>query len=271
MLKNIKYIYFDLDGTILDKNKTLRFNLIQKIIEIRNKYNIKFGLATGRHYAMVKYVAAKILPELPTITNNGASISYSDVKHIDLAVLSPLAVAGLVTFLQASRCDFFIYTSQRIYTNNQKNWRIRQLTESAIKNNLGPLMWKYYPLDHELISRENVLKILNCTPAKNQDISSYVQEHLPYVESTSSEADLLDLYNSSADKFYCIKYIMEEMDADMDELLYFGDNNNDYLCLKEIKHSVYVGKTNPNLSAVATYVTDSADQDGVLKFLEEHF
>ncbi|WP_391591912.1 Cof-type HAD-IIB family hydrolase [[Mycoplasma] cavipharyngis] len=271
METKIKYIYFDLDGTILDRNKTLRFNLVEKIFKIRNQYNIKFGIATGRHYLMVKYVAAKILPELPTITNNGASISYSDFKHIDIAKIAPTDVSKLTSYLQSLQCDFFIFSSQRLYSNNLKNWRIKQLNEAAVKNNLGTLMWKYFPLDQELISRDGVLKFLVCTAEKNPIVKNYVKKNLPNLECLTSESDILDIFCKSVDKYFSIQYVIEKLDADMDEVLYFGDSENDYMCLKEIKNSVYVGRTSCELASVATYITDPADQDGVLKFLNEHF
>lgn len=120
-MENIKYIYFDLDGTLLDSQKVLRPNLVAKILAVKQKYGIQIGIATGRHYSMCVYVIDRLMPELPTATNNGASISYDAARHDGLCAISLADSLKITGYLTGIGCDFLIYTSQKIYTSNQKN------------------------------------------------------------------------------------------------------------------------------------------------------
>lgn len=270
-MKNIKYMYFDLDGTLLDSQKVLRLNLLTKILDIKKKYGIKIGLATGRHYLMTVYVINQLNPELPTITNNGASISYSESEHHNLSSIQFNETQKIFNYLYLINCDFLIYTSEKIYTSNQKNWRIIELFEAAKKQKMEHLMWEYHDLNWDELKNSAIHKILACDGKKNDSVIKFVKKKLPHLATVSSEKNLLDIFKNDADKYYGIKKVMDDLNIIYDQMLFFGDNNNDYLALKKITNSIYVGGTIANLISAAKYTTLSSDQDGVLLFLEKYF
>lgn len=133
------------------------------------------------------------------------------------------------------------------------------------------LMWKYNDVDWDAIREEAVHKILACDPAKNHLAEIFVAENFPHLTTVSSEKNLVDIFDAAADKYHCIKKVMTDRNIDPDQMLFFGDNNNDRLALLEIPHSVCVGTAVPALAAAARYQTPSAAEDGVLVFLEKHF
>ena len=77
LLKSIKLIILDLDGTILDSNGEVSKNILKAIHSLQEK-GLLFSIATGRLFSSVKHFAELLKINLPIITLDGTLIKYSD-------------------------------------------------------------------------------------------------------------------------------------------------------------------------------------------------
>lgn len=267
----IKYFYFDLDGTLLDSSKRLDPKLVQLIRAIQERFQIKCGIATGRHYDMIQYELHQIGAQLPTICNNGANIVYDKHHCRTLNPIDSTEALAIVDHLLAQNTYFLVYTDQTLYTSSLANPRILFLTQQNKKQNLEQWMWQYQLVDRAKIKQEAVLKFLLCDKNYQPQFATWINTNYPHLVSCSSEHGLFDVNSNNTDKYYALVEVLREFAIDPDEVLFFGDNHNDYLCLKNFKHSVCVGTHSEALTAVATYQTPSADAGGVLEFLQKTF
>ena len=69
------------------------------------------------------------------------------------------------------------------------------------------------------------------------------------------------------DKVTGIKLVMDYYDCDYDHTIAVGDGNNDISMLNFVKFGVAMGNATDKLKAIADYVTDDVDQDGIYNIL----
>lgn len=267
----IKYMYFDLDGTLLDSKKQLDPKLVQLILMIKKRFNIQCGIATGRHFDMIQYELNQLQTELPTVCNNGANVIYNQNKRVNLNVIDANEASQIIDHLLAKNAYFLVYTDQHLYTSSWSNPRILFLAEQNKAQKLENWMWQYHLVDKEKIAHEAVLKFLLCDKNYQMAFEQWISEQFPHLVSCSSERGLFDVNSNGTDKFYALEQVLEQLQINPDEVLFFGDNHNDLMCLKNLKHSVCVGNHHQGLNDAATYVAPSADECGVYQFLVSFF
>ena len=77
-----------------------------------------------------------------------------------------------------------------------------------------------------------------------------------------------EVSSKNVDKWYAIEEIMKKENIAKEEVISFGDNNNDILMIKNAGLGVAMGHSNEQVKKVAKFVTQTNDEDGVAKALE---
>ena len=72
-----------------------------------------------------------------------------------------------------------------------------------------------------------------------------------------------EISSENVDKWYAI-----EENIKREEVISFGDNNNDILMIKNAGLGIAMGHSNEQVKEVAKFVTKTNDEDGVAKALE---
>lgn len=81
---------------------------------------------------------------------------------------------------------------------------------------------------------------------------------------------LLELIPKGFSKAEGIKLILDDLDIGQENTYGFGDSMNDYEMLEYVKYGVAMGRSDDQLKAIAAYVTDTVENDGVYKALEKY-
>ena len=81
---------------------------------------------------------------------------------------------------------------------------------------------------------------------------------------------LLELIPKGFSKAEGIKLILDDLDIKQEKTYGFGDSMNDYEMLEYVKYGVAMGRSDDQLKAIAAYVTDTVENDGVYKALEKY-
>ena len=74
----------------------------------------------------------------------------------------------------------------------------------------------------------------------------------------------------NSDKKTALKRLTEHLGIEMNDVFAFGDDQNDLGMLKMAGTAVAVDNAIADVKAVADYVTDSNDEDGVARFIEQY-
>ena len=74
---------------------------------------------------------------------------------------------------------------------------------------------------------------------------------------------------SGITKSYGMQKMLDFLHVDRKDTIAFGDGYNDLEMLQFVENGVAMGNAVDDLKAVADYVTDSVDQDGIYKAMKE--
>ena len=116
----------------------------------------------------------------------------------------------------------------------------------------------------------NVLQeeILQVIPYGLDDVEiSTVLDYMPHCKATSWHKRARDIIVKEGGKDIGIQEILQYYNLDLSQIMAFGDGDNDVKMLEIACVAVAMGNGNENVKAVADYVTDDIDEDGIVNAL----
>lgn len=248
---NKKYIFFDIDGTLT--SHTIRnhisdstFLAIKKLRE--NGHFI--SLATGRAVFLTKEIAEKTTIESLVCEGgnglivDGELVAYEPI-NIDLAkdILRQCDELGIGWAISNVDNPLLITRSEDVKTSFSVTSFIRKIE-----------VHKDYDYNNETSIRRILIE-------NNQEKYKQLQniEKIGFMKYEGSPFALIEPDN----KYKGIRKLLEILQGNEEDVIVFGDGINDISMFKEAKTSVAMGNAIDELKAIATYVTDDANSDGI--------
>ena len=250
---NIKLIVTDLDNTLLRHDKTVSDYTVQVFQHIRNR-GILIAFATARDFRFVtEYITPRtgIIPDI-LVADNGALACYNG-KDIYKKMLPSKIVNALMSRFKLVRCvsteDAYFLSGE--YSND--HWSIGKKA-TIITDFAKVIEGDAFYLDG------------------NTDKSSLIlTEDYPDIKAvTYSDVDLVTLVHCEATKLKALIAVQNTLIIEADEIAYFGDDYSDIEVLSSCKNSIAVANAINECKAVADYICDTNDNNGVAKWLEEN-
>lgn len=99
---------------------------------------------------------------------------------------------------------------------------------------------------------------------KGDTIIGGALSNLSFTRSSPYATDIISKGNS---KLSGIVKVADRYGFELDEVMVFGDSNNDFEMLNEIQHSVAMGNGTKKVKHAASFVTDTNNRDGIYKAL----
>ena len=266
MENRIKMIAADLDGTLLKDDKTLDPYTLKIISEVVEK-NVIFVIATGRPFNGVPSELLNIKGVRYAMTSNGARVVDTVTGDSVIKKLLPKE-KGLKALEIGAKYD----TLQEIYYSGQ-GYADREKLANVKKYHKNPNMWEYF-----LRTRKQVDSVMDMARETNQDMDK-MQMLFPYDDERAlawKEIDKLEGINAVDSIGYNIEVTSIEAHkgavlielADMlgikrEEIMAFGDGDNDASMIEAAGFGVAMENAGDRALAVADYVTDSNNNNGV--------
>lgn len=271
MFSNVKYAYFDLDGTLIPNNKTISEETIKAFQHLQSK-GIKVGIATGRSPYFVVPYQDRIKTNLPFICINGSFV-VDEKNNVLLERPFPKSANILFDYLVSHQIDFLVYAQEGVYFSDIKHMYYEKLSNMAktigFKINFDFKEVK----DLDFFKNKKFLKIL--VSFKDENDKKKIEELVNKVDGitcASSQANVMDIFNSEADKAYGIEFVVKSFNGNNDEVIVFGDNENDIKMFQTFKNSVALKNAKPEVSKHAKFVTDlTCGENGVADFIFKNF
>ncbi|MBQ9765109.1 MAG: HAD family hydrolase [Lachnospiraceae bacterium] len=246
---NIKTIVVDLDRTLLHTDKTISSYTVAVLKECK-KNAIRIMVATARPLRTTK--------------------SYCDMIGFDAMVVSN----GARVICGNQRTEYGI--CQQSATHLLEN--LNRHPSLLISLETGDVAYSNRPIsDYETIitddlvgvaKTEGVLKIL--VRLDNEETLDVVKEGLTEdLYYTIASGHLIQIMSKSATKWNGIKAMLDISNCSPDETAYFGDDYDDIEPIKMCGIGVAVSNGIDEVKAVADYVAESNDADGVARFIEQ--
>lgn len=260
----IKMIAIDLDGTLLDDNK--QFNqaqftyLAEKLIE----QNIKVVIATGNQFIQSIQYFNKLSEKLIYITDNGSTIHFGTQPYYS-QTLSSSEYQQFVNKLP-------LEVQKNIVVSTEKKALIVKKPTAEF---LAALEY-HYPKIEEVTNlsmvQEAVIKLTVKLGDTSKNLLQPIYSALPNNwKVTQSGFGYYDLIPKGVSKLTGIQELQRLWGIAKEELIAFGDSNNDIELLTYVPHSYAMGNANDAVKQVAKYTVGTNNENTVIETLEKVF
>lgn len=235
-----RYVAIDLDGTLLDERKRIS-NINVETINRLSTLGVQFIYISGRHFNEiveplstygildVHFVVCRdgqYIYKDGKIVHEGGQLSMCDIERI-------LDISGAHhIFCSNTKYDYTIYKSFFRYLKSSLNNR---RADGTIHVPLFLAKIKRYIVGKAIffkgeINRDNI----------NERIKKYYTIHFV----NNREYDIFPL---DVNKYAALKWLSENENIDLNDLLYFGDDYNDIECFENLSHCIVMGNAPLNL------------------------
>lgn len=258
-MSRIKVIFFDIDGTLLSfKTHKVAQSTIDAIYAVKQK-GVKIILATGRLQKQIVDLGALEFDGF--ITVNGAHSTTVEGESIGKRLIPRSELESLLNY-QKNVMQFPIaFMVKEGSFVNYVDHTVSHLAE-MVKVNTPPVADLWSMLDDEVFQ----LNLYVDKPTEDK----IMREALQSCESSRWYPTFVDVNKKGTNKSVGIDDFLAYYGIDQSETMAFGDGGNDIEMLKHVAIGIAMGNAGDDVKAVANYVTDSVDEDGVANALR-HF
>lgn len=260
-MKKVKIIATDFDGTLLTSDNKISDRTKKCLKELRDKSYIIIGV-TARNLLSVKNVLDTSLFDC-IILNNGSNVYYvkddllENVSSIERDVAKKIYDSFSNRSSQIDFCTPFRYL---IRSNKKKE---------------DSLLIKYidgFDEVDDLISRMNVFFATDDEVDENRKLIEDEFEDINVVKMVDTDVAnsrvWLTINPKSINKLSTLEKICKDLNHSIDEVVFFGDGENDLVLIENAGIGVAMGNALEIVKEKALFVTLSNDNDGIAEFLE---
>ncbi len=261
----MKYIVLDLDGTMLMSNHKVSEELKQLLIDLQNR-GIKLVLCTGRNINTMRHVAKEVnLYQHDTyiITNNGGTITQiKDGKEIKLkeTFFTKDQVSSLVKIVDGKTRNIMSFDIDNRYVNRFSRHNIKMMIRHRQIAKLGV---------ERVANKVLFIDKIDVINKHYQTVSEAVAEYDEHINVFRSVPTLIEMTPKGSTKGGALKTIIEKHNINLDEVIAFGDGENDITMLEYVPNSVAMGNAFDSVKEVANDECDTNDNNGVYKYLSQ--
>ena len=258
----IKMLVCDIDGTIYDGKFSQ--NLIDCINKVRID-GIKFVIATGRTFFSANQLLKPLNIDTPIICYQGATVNEPKTGKVILDKgLSRNLALDILDYLKNKGIYPNIYINDRLYSEKETlyvkrysdNQKIPYTIIEDISKKEFDTMNKILAIDDD---SEKITKI-------SEELKIKYKNKIYCAMSTPIFCEICD---KSVSKGNAVKYLADLWGIKKEEIMSCGDQNNDIELLTCAGIGVAMGNASEALKKHADYITDTVQNDGVVKAVEK--
>ena len=262
---DIALMAIDLDDTLLNEAGEVTARTAKAIRRAREN-GIYIVLATGRMFSSAQPVSKKLsLGDVPMILYSGGSIQRALTGNTIFENAIPEAVAHEILAMAKEKGWYLqSYVNDTLWIDRVTEFTKRYENSAGVgAHSLGDA---FYTM------KGNPIKILALdTPEAIDEIAKEIEKHWgDSIGCVRSRPTYLEIMKKGVSKGEAVLYLAESLGVLPEQIMTFGNAPNDISMLEVAGIGVAVGNAEPMVKEVATIVTDSNDEDGVAKVIEDY-
>ncbi len=257
----IKLIVSDMDGTLLNSEKKLPYD-IEEVMNKCIEHNIIFGIATGRQLRNVELYFESYLDSMLLIAENGTIANYQN-QSFYLSKLNSSRVPELIKKARTlKKCGVVYCTADKAYIENDDFKLVEECR-------------KYYSsleiVEDLLKIEKDCLKIAICDLA-GAEMNSYClfKQYSNEFQITVSADIWLDITNKNENKGNTLVKFQEQYNITKEETMVFGDYLNDVTLMSLAQSSYAMENAHPDLKKLANFIAPSNEENGVTVVIQNY-
>lgn len=249
-LNHIKALVVDLDRTLLHTDKTLS-EYTASVLQKCRAHGFLIMAASARPIRDILIFRNSIEFDAITATNGAVVSLPNGLVEVGLSCQSGEKI--LSRLLALPDVILSVETSKGLFSN-------REIPE------WNPVICHQFP---QLPSNIDLYKILASSTHKElyESIQDMLTDDAYY---TVAGKNLIQILSRDATKWNGVLKILAHFGIDASEVAYFGDDYDDIESIEKCGLGVAVANAIPEVLAVADFVADSNDADGVAMFIEKY-
>ena len=260
LLKDVKLVVTDMDGTLLNPNHEVSTQFIDQFWALKEK-GITVVAASGRQHNRIVEKLAAVENELTVIAENGAMTTF----HGKETVFTPYPKGHLNKTLALLK--------------KQENMHPVLCTNGSAFISKG--QEKFEPILREFYSAFNVIdRLEDCTQevlkiaiyhfeSSEKYIFPLVQDLANEVKIKISGPNWVDLSHPNANKGFALNALQKHLGVSREQTMVFGDYFNDVEMMEQAHFSYAMANAQPEIIKKANYKTGSNSEFGVETVLEK--
>ncbi len=255
----IKLIATDIDGTLVKESSP---DLPAALIELFQKLcdrGYMLAVASGRQYASVNRMFAPVDRQLCYIMENGAHILVGD-ETIHQVPMKREYVEGIMQDLRRyypQNCHVVASTTKGCYLETKDSDFIDRI-RNRYRNHV--LLTDDILAEDVVYCKIAVFKEGNIRPIGENELIPKWQDK---VKATMAGEEWVDFMDHSVDKGNGLKILTDHLGISTDEVIAFGDNENDCGMMQAAGVSYAVGNAVDKVKAAAGHICPPYWEDGV--------
>lgn len=252
----IKAIFFDIDGTLVSHTKRdIPEGVLTALDELRAKGILLF-IASGRHISEFPALPLHDYPFDGYVTETGQICYNGAFETIYEQPFTDEDTESLVRMFNEREIPIVLLNDRSLYINFVNEYVVR--TQNAINTPIPP------------IDSYHGEKLYGATVFGESATIDRVEERLTASRATRWNRFAADIVLGEAGKANGIRKMLDHYGISRDEIMAFGDADNDLDMISFAGIGVVMGNGTERMKEIADYVTASVDEGGVVEALR-HF
>ena len=272
----VKAVFFDIDGTLVNDSKSV-LKSTKEAIKIVKDQGVLVGVATGRGPFFVKELMNDLDLDF-AVTYNGQYIFNKD-RVLFASPIDKGSLRQIISYAKANQKEIAMGTRQDVVGSRIMSFGLSPLSQlvsrfvpkflaRTISNSFNRMVSKAVPQKEEdllnLINQPIYQVLMLMTPEESEQAATTLN-HLKFTRSNPFAADIINQGNS---KLEGIRRVGKEYGFDLNQVMAFGDSDNDLEMLAGVGMSVAMGNGSSSVKEVAKHITTSNQEGGIHKALE---
>ena len=274
----VKAVFFDIDGTLVNDRKSVLKSTKEAIKIVKNQ-GVLVGVATGRGPFFVKDLMDDLNLDF-AVTYNGQYI-FNKERVLFASPIDKRSLRQVIAYAKENRKEIAMGTRQDVIGSRIMSFGLSPLSQlvsrfvpkfltRTVSHSFNRMVSKALPQKEDdlldLINQPIYQVLMLMTPEESNQAASEF-EYLKFTRSNPFAADIINQGNS---KLEGIRRVGKEYGFDLNQVMAFGDSDNDLEMLAGVGMSVAMGNGSSSVKEVAKHITTSNQEDGIHKALE-HF
>jgi len=267
----IKLVAFDMDGTFLNDQNTYNHQRFGEILKQLRAQGTRVVAASGSQYQRLQDQFDEFKTEMDFVSQNGAAV-YSEGEPLLIQAMPEEAVTASLNIINQQFAPTDI--AEHLVVGLKSAYVDQTISQASYD-----LTYHYY--NH----LQRVTDLPTVTPQKLQDqitsigvtfadhvnfetMIANLRKSLPAGLSSQTSGYNTELISeNSVNKAAGLRELQKKFDIADDEIMTFGDNENDLSMLKLTPYGYVVANASDKMKQQVSHFTDSNNDEGVLNVL----
>ena len=269
---SFKLLALDLDGTLLTNEKRLTERTRRALLAAHGA-GMQIALVTGRPFAGLPSELLQIPQIGYAITSNGAvSTALSDSRKLRTELMPVETILQILDYPMRSGLIYNVFLDGMGYCDQTTFQRLLAFFGGTVLEDYVLASRRGFDDLEDLLEQhpegaENIWIMAN-DPGERNDLAARARDtwHLHTVFTAATDLEITD---PAADKGIALTELASNLGIAREEILAFGDNENDLGMFLHAGASVAMGNASEYVRSQADLVTDTNERDGVARVLEQ--